>query len=79
MITDPVIIDPHRSVSLAYTDFLAAMVVDADGAEHLMLVRSADVGRAVLHRYDIGCFAVGHEQLGQLPPEYLNRIAKETP
>jgi hypothetical protein len=48
MITDPVIIDSLRSVGLANTDYTAATVVDTDGAEHLMLVRSGQLGRPML-------------------------------
>jgi hypothetical protein len=70
-----VIIDHLRSACLCDTgcDYIAATVVDPTGTEYLMLLRRSDIGRSVL--YDLGCATVGHEQTGQLPLEYVQRIA----
>jgi hypothetical protein len=70
-----VIIDNDRSTCLCDTgcNYIAATVIAADGTEYLMLLRSSDIGRSAV--YDADCVTVGHEQVGQLPLEFVKRIA----
>jgi hypothetical protein len=52
---------------------VAATAVDVDGQTHLVLAERDSIGDDSV-RYDAGCTAVAHEQLGPLPLETLLRI-----
>jgi hypothetical protein len=52
---------------------IATVAVSADGAEHLVLADRDRIGDDNA-RVDIGCPAAEHEQIGELPPEYVQRI-----
>jgi hypothetical protein len=68
-------IDHRRSACLCDlgSDYTAAVAIDGSGDEYLLLVHRDEVGRSAV--YDPGCAMVGHEQTGQLPLEYVKRIA----
>lgn len=70
------LIDEARSCCLRDTgasEYIAAVAVDTDGAEHLVLVERESVGDAAV-RYDATCTAVSHEAIGPLPLEFVRRI-----
>lgn len=72
------IVDSARTVNLADVGapgYLAAVVVDLNGDERLVLVRRCDVGN-FSSLFDDSCRDVEHEQLGQLPPQTIRRIAE---
>ena len=70
------ILDPRRTVGLGDVgspDHLAATVVSADGAAHLVLARRDALNDPNV-RCDATCSDTPHEQLGQLPLEFVKRI-----
>jgi hypothetical protein len=74
--TDSYLIDADRTICLCAAgqpDYIAATAVAADGGEHLVLALEAAVGDERV-RYDARCRAVAHEQLGELPIEYVRRV-----
>src|SRR5258708_652543 len=73
---DTDIIDSRRAVGLGDVgapDYLAATVISADGSTELVLARRDALGD-VTARYQSGCPDAIHEQLGELPLEYIRRI-----
>lgn len=74
------LIDSDRTTCLCDAgrpDYWAALVVAADGSEHLVLVEQGSIGDETV-RYDRTCSTVVHEQLGALPIEFVRRIAVST-
>jgi hypothetical protein len=70
------IIDSLRTACLCdvgCTDFVAVVVVGADGAEHLALAECVSINDEDV-TCDTACSGVAHEQLGPLPLEYTRRI-----
>lgn len=70
------LIDNVRSACLCDaggTEYVAAVAVAADGAEHLVLAQHSAIGDQSV-RYDSACRDVAHEQLGPLPIEYVRRL-----
>jgi hypothetical protein len=65
-------VDPLRSVGLC-ADYTAALVIDANGTEFLMLSHRDAIGHEPL--WDPGCALVSHEQTGALPTEFIRRLA----
>jgi hypothetical protein len=71
------LIDELRSACLCeegQNEYLAALLVAADGDEHLALVQRVAIGDERV-RADFTCSTVEHEQLGELPLEFVRRIA----
>ncbi len=70
------LVDSYRSVGLADVgapEYLAATAVSADGASHLVLARLDGLNDPNV-RCDATCSDTPHEQLGQLPLEFVKRI-----
>jgi hypothetical protein len=76
MSDDTHLVDPRRSADLddvGQRAYYAATAVEADGAEHLVLVQRAGAGDPTI-RYCSQCPDVEHEQTGPLPIEIVRRI-----
>lgn len=54
-------------------DYMAAVVVDAEGTKHLVLAHRKFLGDSTA-RFDAECSSIEHEQLGALPLEYCRRL-----
>lgn len=69
-------IDSARSACLCDVGapgYVAAVAIAADGSQHLILGEVGCFGDERV-RYDADCTGVEHEQLGQLPLEFVRRI-----
>jgi hypothetical protein len=74
--SDDELLDENRTVRLhdvGQPDYVAAIAVSADGAEHAVLAHIGSLGDEHV-RYDDTCPDATHEQLGQLPLEYVRRL-----
>lgn len=74
--SDDYLIDNARSAHLCAAGlpgYVAATAIEADGAEHLVLVQAGSVGDKAV-RYNPACPEVEHEQLGPLPLDVVRRI-----
>jgi hypothetical protein len=73
---DSYLIDDRRSACLCDhgSRYTAATAVAADGSEHLVLAQHDAIGNTDV-RYDADCIDVDHEQPGELPLDYVRRIA----
>ncbi|OBF38150.1 hypothetical protein A5724_10500 [Mycobacterium sp. ACS1612] len=70
------LVDHGRSRSLCdggSPDYTAVTAVAADGSTHLLLALNAAVGDGAVY-YDAACVDVVHEQVGDLPLEFVRRI-----
>jgi hypothetical protein len=71
------LIDSQRSVSLhdvGLSAYRAVVSVDPDGREHFVLAQRAAINdQTVL--CDLTCADVEHEKVGELPLEFVRRIA----
>jgi len=72
----PAIIDHARSVQLT-NGYLAALLVDNEASEYLMIVNPHGIGNTAV--FDPTCATVYHEQLGPLDAETIRRIAPNNP
>jgi hypothetical protein len=73
---DALLMDNARAACLCDVGgagLIATVAVSADGAEHLVLADRDRIGDDKA-RVDIGCPAAEHEQIGELPIEYVRRI-----
>lgn len=74
---DTNLIDPRRSAWLrdvGSRDYIAATAINHDGTAHFVLARRDLLGDDDA-LYDSHCEHAQHEQLGQLPLEYVRRLA----
>lgn len=70
------IVDRARSACLCDVDgpgLMAATAVGADGSTHLIVVQLDRLGDDTA-LYDPACVSAEHEQLGELPLEFVKRI-----
>lgn len=77
MSADTDYLDSDRTVGLCDVgnpDYLAAVVIGADGAQHLILAQRSTIGDESV-RYDPTCATIAHEQPGPLPLEVVRRLA----
>lgn len=70
------LVDPDRNVCLCcdgLVGYSAAVALDAEGTEHLVLIEDAAVDDEHV-RYDAACTTVIHEQIGPLPTRWQARV-----
>lgn len=70
------VIDPSRSACLCDLGcgYAAVVAVAADGSEHLVLAERSALGDDSV-TYDPTCAHVAHEQVAELPLEFVRRLA----
>lgn len=73
---NPLLVDDARSCCLCDVGgpgLIATVALDSDGTEHLVLADRDRIGDDTA-RVDTSCQTVEHEQVGQLPIDFVRRI-----